>query len=121
MNQVQVPPFELILCQDVDTASRSPLECLLAPQTANKSEQMRKRTLGPPRALGPYLPYLPYPRLLRCGEHLRCNLWGLEAFRGVPGGRGYIVTKFQPKRRHLDLFHARFHDFAQFSYHVSMC
>ena len=37
------------------------------------------------------------------------------AFQGVPGGRGYILTKFGLKRRHLDLVHARFHDFWLFS------
>ena len=42
MKQVQVPPFELILCQDVATASRNPLECLPALKVANKSEKMRK-------------------------------------------------------------------------------
>ena len=34
-----------------------------------------------------------------------------EGFRGVPGGCGYILTKFQVKRRHLDLIHVIFHDF----------
>ena len=29
---------------------------------------------------------------------------GLEAFREVPGGRGYILTKFGPKRTHLTWF-----------------
>ena len=50
MNQVQVPPFELILCQDVATASRNPLECLPAPKTAKKSRKIRKClwALGPP-------------------------------------------------------------------------
>ncbi len=36
MKQVQVPPFELILCQDVATASRNPLECLLASKTTKR-------------------------------------------------------------------------------------
>ena len=36
---------------------------------------------------------------------------GPEGFQGVPGGRGYILTEFGVKRRHLDLVHARFHDF----------
>ena len=31
---------------------------------------------------------------------------GREAFRGVSGGRGSVLTKFQLKRRHLDLIHA---------------
>ena len=39
---------------------------------------------------------------------------GPEGFQGVPGGRGYILTKFGLKRRHLDLVHARFHDFGLF-------
>ena len=49
MNQVQVPPFELILCQDVATAPGNPLECLLASKTANKSEKCEKYlwALGP--------------------------------------------------------------------------
>ena len=41
--------------------------------------------------------------------------WGQEAFRGVTGARGFILTKFGVERRHLDLFHARFHDFGHFS------
>ena len=32
----------------------------------------------------------------------------------VPEGRGYILTKFQLKQRHLDLIHARFDDFGPF-------
>ena len=37
-----------------------------------------------------------------------------EGFQGVPGGCGYVVTKFGLKRRHLDLIHAKCHDFAPF-------
>ena len=39
MNQVEEYPFEPKLCQDVATASRSPMECLLAPKTVRKSEK----------------------------------------------------------------------------------
>ena len=39
---------------------------------------------------------------------------GREGFQGVHGGRGYVVTKFGLKRRHLDLIHTTFHDFAPF-------
>ena len=48
MKQVQVPPFELILRQDVAKASRNPLECLPAPKTANKYEKMSKMRYGQP-------------------------------------------------------------------------
>ena len=37
-----------------------------------------------------------------------------KGFQGVHGGRGYVVTKFGLKRRHLDLIHTTFHDFAPF-------
>ena len=43
MKQVQVPPFELILRQDVATAPIHPLECLPAPKTANKSAKNEKK------------------------------------------------------------------------------
>ena len=50
MNQIQVPPFELILCQDVAMASRNPLECLLASKTSKKLKVCEKCfcALGPP-------------------------------------------------------------------------
>ena len=38
-----------------------------------------------------------------------------EAFQRVPRGSGSVLTKYQLKRRHLDLIHDRFHDFAAFS------
>ncbi len=41
MNQVQVPPFELILRQDVATASGKPLEYLLASKTANNQKNSK--------------------------------------------------------------------------------
>ena len=37
MKQIQEPPFELTLRQDVAMASRNPLECLPAPQNGNKN------------------------------------------------------------------------------------
>ena len=33
---------------------------------------------------------------------------GPEAFQRLPGGRGYLLTKYEPKRTHLDLIHATF-------------
>ena len=39
---------------------------------------------------------------------------GFWAFQGVPGGRGFILTKFVVKRRHLDLVQAGIDDFGQF-------
>ena len=45
---------------------------------------------------------------------------GPEGFQGVPGGRGYILTKFGLKRRHLDLIHTKFHDFAPFQAESSL-
>ena len=46
------------------------------------------------------------------------GFWGVSggkgAFRTVPGGRGFILTKLQPKRRHLDPIQAIFHDFELF-------
>ena len=33
-----------------------------------------------------------------------------EGFRGVGGGRGYILTEFGPKRTHQTLVHTIFHD-----------
>ena len=36
---------------------------------------------------------------------------GPEGFQGVPGGRGYVLTKFGLKRTHLTLVHTRFHVF----------
>ena len=56
MDQVQVPPFELILRQDGATASRNPLECLPAPKTAKKSKKHRKMTPGPWGPWGPGAP-----------------------------------------------------------------
>ena len=35
-----------------------------------------------------------------------------EAFQGIPGGHGYILTEFVLKQRHLDLVHAICHDFS---------
>ena len=54
MNRVQVCPFGLILRQDGAMASRNPLECLPAPKTAKRYEQMRKMPSGPPGLF--YLP-----------------------------------------------------------------
>ena len=48
------------------------------------------------------------------------GLGGPEGFQGVPGGRGYILTKFGLKRRHLDLIHTKFHDFAPFQAESSL-
>ena len=56
------------------------------------------------------------------GEKLEiCGFWGFwgvlgvrRGSQGVHGGRGYVVTKFGLKRRHLDLIHTTFHDFAPF-------
>ena len=45
--------------------------------------------------------------------------WGEGGVPGVPGGRGFILTKFGVKRRHLEPIHARFHDFGLFSQHVA--
>ena len=57
MKQVQVPPFELILCQDVATASGNPLEYLPAPKTSKKTKKKSEKwvwALGPPGPpLGP--------------------------------------------------------------------
>ena len=49
---------------------------------------------------------------------------GREAFRGVSGGCGSVLTKFGLKRRHLDLIHARFDDFghiSMFNTHIFLC
>ena len=35
-----------------------------------------------------------------------------EGFRGVPEACGYILTEFGLKRKHLDLIHTKFYDFA---------
>ena len=40
-----------------------------------------------------------------------CRFRGPEAFQRLPGGRGYLLTKYEPKRTHLDLIHAIFDDF----------
>ncbi len=53
MKQVQVPPFELILSQDVATASGNPLEYLPAPKTAKNRTKIRKMGLGPGPPWGP--------------------------------------------------------------------
>ena len=37
---------------------------------------------------------------------------GPEAFQEVARGHSFILTNFQPEPTHLDLVHARFHDFA---------
>ena len=39
---------------------------------------------------------------------------GPEAFQGVRGGRGYILTKFGLKLTHQTLVHTIFHDFGAF-------
>ena len=39
---------------------------------------------------------------------------GRGAFQGVPGGRGSVLTKYEPKRTHLDLIHHIFDDFSVF-------
>ena len=70
MKQVQVPPFELILCQDVATASRNPLERLPASKMANKSKKHEKCLW----ALGPLGPL--------CAAEQRCG-----AFYIGPGSR----------------------------------
>ena len=66
----------------------------------------------------------------RIFSDLLAVLGGREAFQRVPGGGGDVLTKCQLKPRHLDLFHTRFHDFAQFSfvktimrnrYNLSLC
>ena len=36
---------------------------------------------------------------------------GPEGFQGVPGARGYVLTKFGLKQTHLTLVHTRFHVF----------
>ena len=41
----------------------------------------------------------------------RHQFGGPEGFQGVPGARGYVLTKFGLKRTHLTLVHTRFHDF----------
>ena len=40
-----------------------------------------------------------------------CGFRGPEAFQGVRGGHGYILTKFQPKRTHQTQVHTKFDDF----------
>ena len=118
MKQVQVPPFELILCQDVATASRNPLECLLAPKTAKQLEKMRKNALRCSAAaqftLVYYLPlwHLPdmgkersllakllwhdhqeevRPHLYQCKLHRRCSPQ-CRAPQGPPSMDQYRVT-----------------------------
>ena len=36
---------------------------------------------------------------------------GPEAFQRLPGGRGSLLTKYEPKLPHLDLIHPIFDDF----------
>ena len=47
MNQVQVPPFEPKLCQNVATASRKPPECLPPPKILPKSQEILKSDVNP--------------------------------------------------------------------------
>ena len=39
---------------------------------------------------------------------------GREAFQRVPGGRSYLLTKYELKRTHLDLIHLILDDFSTF-------
>ena len=64
MNQDEVTLFELILRQDGATASRNPLQCLLATKTIKKSKKYEKCFRGPGAPLGP-------PVALRCSAALR--------------------------------------------------
>ena len=101
MKQVQVQQvllFEPKLCQNGATASRILPECLP----------------GPPGAPG--APRAPPGRGSRGGLFLHVFQFfgcfrGPEAFQRVPGGRGYLLTKYEPKWTHLDLIHAIFDDF----------
>ncbi len=59
MNQVQVPPFGLILRQDVAMATRNPLECLRAfkiVEKMQKNAQNEPPWAHPRGALGPLGP-----------------------------------------------------------------
>ena len=42
---------------------------------------------------------------------------GREAFQRFPGARTSVLTKYQPKRTHLDPIHHIFHDFGCVSLH----
>ena len=39
------------------------------------------------------------------------EFWETGGTAGVPGDRGYVLTMYQLKWRHLDMFHDIFHDF----------
>ena len=64
MNQDRAPLFELMLRQDVATASKNPLECLPAPKTTKNQKNTKNASgaLGLPP--GPHVPHVPHvPRV----------------------------------------------------------
>ena len=73
MEWVPMPPFGLILCENVPTGVRMPMECL--PDQKTKFFSIFPGFLGPLGGAPWGPPIFPiFALLLRCGEHLRCSL-----------------------------------------------
>ena len=68
----------------------------------------RSATGGPRGAPGPpWAPEAFFESFL-----IFCHFGSREAFQGVPGGRSYLLTKYQPKLKHLHPIHHIFEDFS---------
>ena len=95
MNQVQVFPFETKLCQNIATASRTPLEPLLSPETRKKMQKSE-------------IPKLPFPVLsplfALLALYWAAALWGapLVEFTLVAGS---VFACYSSKDLHITQTH----------------
>ena len=117
LRQLGVPNGKLPLDLMLDKWSRAVLAAAGVKVTSVKctggAAPQRSATGGNRGPQGP-------PRAPRAPGHFShfsvffCRFEGREAFHRVPGDHGSVLTKYQPKRTHLDPVHPIFDDFSSF-------